>query len=293
MEGKLAHKSAIITGGNQGLGLAIAKTFITEGANVCICARDTQQLEIAVDEIKSLTLSDKQQILHLTIDVSNPMDVQRLIQQAISTFKQVHILVNNAGIYGPMGSIETVDWEQWKKTIEINLYGSVLTCRMLLPHLRQQHYGKIIQISGGGATNPMPRVEAYAASKSAVVKTMESIAQDCIKDAIDVNCIAPGLLDTRLLDEVLANGPDRVGEEFYQRMRKAKETKQTTSLHFATELCVFLASEASNGITGRLISAVWDNYYTWPEHLEELQKSDLYTLRRITGQERGVSWGDK
>ena len=287
MEGKLTEQSAIITGGNQGLGLAIAKAFVQEGANICICARNKQQLVVAVDELKTLRISDKQQIISLAIDVSIPAEVESLIQQAIKKFKQVHILVNNAGIYGPMGPIDTVDWEQWKKTIEINLYGSVLPCRMLLPHFRQHKYGKIIRISGGGATNPMPRIEAYAASKSAVVRTMESI------DNITVNCVAPGLLNTRLLDEVLANGPERAGEQFYQQMLKAKETNKTTSFDFATELCIFLASKASNGITGRLISAVWDNYYAWPDHIEELQQSDLYTLRRITGRERSITWGDK
>lgn len=293
MKGTLIGRTAIITGGNQGLGFAIAKTFVKEGAHIYICARDTQKLAIATEELLTLRQSSEQRILSMPIDVSNPEDITSLAEQTIRTFGQIHILVSNAGIYGPMGPIETIDWNAWKQAIEINLYGPALLCRAFLPHFRQHHYGKIIQLSGGGATNPMPRFEAYAASKSAVVRLMESIAQDCQADHIDINCISPGLLDTRLLDEVLATSPDVVGKQYYQRMATAKENNQTVSLDMATALCVFLASSLSDGITGRLISALWDNYLDWPLHLQALQESDLYTLRRITGRERNVSWGDK
>jgi 3-oxoacyl-[acyl-carrier protein] reductase len=164
--------------------------------------------------------------------------------------------------------------------------------RALLPHFKAQRYGKLIQISGGGATNPLPRISAYAASKAAIVRYAETLALEVNDKGIDVNCIAPGALNTRMLDEVLQVGPDKVGQAFYERAVKQKEDGGT-SLTKGAELALFLASGASDGITGKLISAVWDNWEEWPQYLDQLAQSDVYTLRRITGKDRGFKWGDR
>jgi 3-oxoacyl-[acyl-carrier protein] reductase len=178
------------------------------------------------------------------------------------------------------------------QAIQINLFGSVLMCRAVLPWLKKQRSGKIIQLSGGGATNPMPNISAYAVSKAAIIRFAETIAEEVRDYNIDVNAIAPGALNTRMLDEVLAAGPEKVGQAFYEKSLKQRESGGA-GLIKAAELAVFLASAASNGITGKLISAMWDDWEHWPEHLEELNKSDAYTLRRITGRDRGITWGDK
>jgi NAD(P)-dependent dehydrogenase (short-subunit alcohol dehydrogenase family) len=107
-----------------------------------------------------------------------------------------------------------------------------------------------------------------------------------------VNSIAPGALNTRLLDEVLQAGPEKVGKSFYERALKQK-AEGGSSLERAAQLAVFLASAASDGITGKLISAVWDPWEHFPEHLDDLQKTDIYSLRRIVPKDRGQSWGDK
>jgi 3-oxoacyl-[acyl-carrier protein] reductase len=225
-------------------------------------------------------------------DVSNPQDVDRLLGVARSTFPSFQILVNNAGVYGPKGTIEEIDWQEWVRAIEINLYGSVLMCRGILPHFKAQKYGKIIQLSGGGATNPMPCISAYAASKAAIVRFAETLAEEVREHRIDVNSIAPGSLNTRLLDEVLAAGPEKVGRNFYERSLKQKE-QGGAPLERGADLAVFLASSASDGITGKLISAVWDPWETLPEHLAELLKTDIYTLRRIVPKDRGYDWGER
>jgi NAD(P)-dependent dehydrogenase (short-subunit alcohol dehydrogenase family) len=206
-------------------------------------------------------------------------------------FPQLHILVNNAGAYGPKGLIEDVNWESWVKAIEINLFGSVLLCRAVLPHFRAHRYGKIVQLSGGGATNPLPRITAYAASKAAIIRFAESLAEEVRGDHIDVNAIAPGALNTRLLDEVLMAGPEKVGQAFYERSLKQK-TQGGTPLEKGADLAVFLGSAASDGITGKLISAVWDPWETLPAHLQALQQTDIYTLRRIAPKDRGLEWDE-
>jgi 3-oxoacyl-[acyl-carrier protein] reductase len=120
---------------------------------------------------------------------------------------------------------------------------------------------------------------------------METLAEETREDHIDINSIAPGALNTRLLDEVLEAGPEAVGKVFYDRAIKQKESGGAP-LEKGAELSVFLASPASDGITGKLISAVWDPWKDFPVHLDELKRTDVYTLRRIVPKDRGMDWGD-
>jgi NAD(P)-dependent dehydrogenase (short-subunit alcohol dehydrogenase family) len=291
MSNALKGRVAIITGANQGLGKAIAHAFVQAGADVMLCARDEMKLAEVVTELRDLC-NPGQRVESIAIDVSKKEHVDRLVSATLAIFSQIHILVNNAGVYGPKGPIENVDWEEWVHAIEINLLGSVLTARALMPHFRANHYGKLIQLSGGGATAPLPFVSAYAASKAGVVRFMETLAEEVKTDGIDVNSIAPGALNTRLLDEVLEAGPEKVGKSFYERAVKQKSSGGT-SLERGAELAVFLASAASDGITGKLISAVWDPWGHFTDHMDELQETDIYTLRRIVPKDRGQAWADQ
>jgi NAD(P)-dependent dehydrogenase (short-subunit alcohol dehydrogenase family) len=287
----LQGKVAIVTGANQGLGLEIARRYAAVGASLVVCARDSGSLAKAATQLQ-LHQSDGQGIEAIAADVSIPSDVERLVARALERFGKIDVLVNNAGIYGPMGATEDVDWREWVRAIEINLLGSVLMARAVVPAMKERRAGKIIQLSGGGATNPLPRISAYAASKAAVVRFAETLAEELRDFGIDVNSIAPGALNTRMLEQALAAGPEKVGAAFFEKSVKQRESGGA-GLEQGASLAVFLASDASNGITGRLISALWDNWEAWPEHLAELASSDVYTLRRISGRDRGVDWGDK
>ena len=181
-----------------------------------------------------------------------------------------------------------MDWDEWRNAIEVNLLGTVYTCRRAVPEFRKRGYGKIVNLSGGGATSPMPRLSAYAASKAAVVRFTETLAGE-VKDAsIDVNALAPGALNTAMLDEILAAGPEKVGD-YYQRALKQKESGGA-SVERAADLCVHLLSAETDGITGKLISAVWDPWHRLAEFRQPLAASDVYTLRRIVPAERGFDW---
>ena len=288
----LRGKVAIVTGASQGFGLAVARQFVVEGASVAICARDAILLEEVCLELAKATTQGEQKVVSFAVDVSKKDEVEDFVQQVVQDLGRVDILVNNAGVYGPMGEIETIDWNEWVQAIEINLFGSILMSRAVLPYLKGQRSGKIIQLSGGGATNPMPRLSAYAVSKAGIVRFVETLAEEVREFGIDVNAIAPGALNTRLLEEVLQAGPEKVGEGSYQKYLQQKESGGA-SLEIGVGLAVFLGSSASDGITGKLISGLWDNWSEWPQHLEELQQSDVYALRRITGRDRGMQWGDK
>lgn len=290
MSNTLKGRAAMITGANQGLGKVIAHTFVQAGADVMLCARDETKLVETVTELRALR-DPSQRVEAICADISKKDQVDHLISVALSTFSQIHILVNNAGVYGPKGHIEEIDWEEWVQAIEINLLGSILTARALLPHFRSHRYGKIIQLSGGGATAPLPFLSAYAASKAGIVRFMETLAEEVKADGIDVNSIAPGALNTRLLDEVLEAGPAKVGKSFYERALSQKSSGGTP-MERGAALAVFLASDASDGMTGKLISAVWDPWEHFSEHMADLQKTDIYTLRRIIPKDRGQAWGD-
>ena len=285
----LEGRAALITGANQGLGLAIARASVEAGASVMMCARDADLLELARLEVAARA-TPGQVVLARPADVSRRDQVDDLAAATLGAFPQLHILVNNAGVYGPMGPIEDVDWNAWVQAIEINLFGSILMCRALLPHFKAHRYGKIIQLSGGGATNPLPRISAYAASKAAVVRFAESLALEVKGDGIDVNSIAPGPLKTRMMDEIIRAGPAAVGEEFFERMKRVADAGGTP-LETGAALAVFLASAVSDGITGKLLSAVWDRWAELPAHRADLDRTDVFTLRRVTPADRGLVWG--
>jgi NAD(P)-dependent dehydrogenase (short-subunit alcohol dehydrogenase family) len=285
---KLKGRGIVITGASQGLGREIAAACIREGAHVLLCARDAQLLEQTRVELASQA-SAGQQVLAQPADVSDGEDVHRLFETAASKLPQLNGLVNNAGVYGALGLLEEVPIEEWWRAVETNLLGVVLACREVLPVFRRQRQGKIVILSGGGATAPLPRMSAYAASKAAVVRLAETLAEETRGAGIDVNAIAPGALNTRLLDQVLAEGPEKVGTGFFERAVRQKEQGGTPLMHGA-ELCAFLLSASSDGITGKLISAIWD---PWPElqkHVDELNRTDVYTLRRIIPVDRGLKW---
>jgi 3-oxoacyl-[acyl-carrier protein] reductase len=286
---KLKGINALITGGSQGLGKAIAEHFLRDGANVAICARGEKDLLATRDELAKRFPSQK--VLAKVCDVSSETQVNELVAFALRELGPLHALVLNAGIYGPMGATESVSLEEWRRAMDINLYGVLLPCRAVIPHFKKSGHGKIVILSGGGATNPLPNISAYAASKAAVIRLMETLAEELKTFRVDVNAIAPGALATRLVDEVLAAGPEKVGAAFYEKNKQWKD-KGATPLELGANLAVYLASAQSDGITGKLISAQWDPW----EKLHELKgdlSGDIYTLRRIVPKDRGKTWGDK
>jgi NAD(P)-dependent dehydrogenase (short-subunit alcohol dehydrogenase family) len=286
---KLKGKRALITGGSQGFGFAVARALVEEGADVMLCARGAEPLYRAQKELAGIA-GEKSRVLAMPADVSLPDEMRRLVDTTLTELGGLDVLVCNAGVYGPKGALQDVDWIEWSDAIRVNLMGMALACRAVLPHFLQRRSGKILVLSGGGATKPLPYLSAYAASKAAVVRLAETLAEEVRESGIDVNAIAPGALNTRLLDEVLEAGPEKVGTAFYEQAVKQK-SQGGTALEVGASLCVFLASPASDGITGRLISAVWDPWKTLPERLDDLRGSDIYTLRRIVPEDRGKNWG--
>jgi NAD(P)-dependent dehydrogenase (short-subunit alcohol dehydrogenase family) len=283
----LAGRTALITGASLGFGAEIASQFAAAGAALVLCARNGEELEAQRRRI--LARHRDVQVLAMSADISDTGDVDRLFAEAVRAFGRLDILVANAAVHGPMGSIDQIDWASWVQAISINLIGTVYCARKAVELFRPNRYGKILIVSGGGATSPLPGISAYAASKAGVVRFAETLALEVKGFGIDVNAIAPGAMSTRLTDQMLDAGPDLVGEVLHQRMRQVK-SEGGTPPRLGAELCLYLVSSEGDGVTGRLIAAPWDPWPFAPAVKEELLGSDIYTLRRIVPEDRGKAW---
>lgn len=275
---RLEGKTVFITGGSRGIGEAVALAFARAGAHLALVARSPADLERVAVAGRDLGV----QVLAVSADVARRADVERAAALALEVFDGIDVLVNAAGIYGPIEPLAQCDMNGWAAAIETNLLGTAFTMRAVLPGMIARREGCVINFSGGGAVSPFPRFSAYSASKAAVVRLTETVAEEVKEYGVRVNAIAPGAVNTRLLDEALAAGEERVGKEFYAKAREQK-SKGGTPPGRAAELAVFLASPEAAGITGRLLSAVWDDWKSLAGRGAELAGSAMFTLRRIDG----------
>ena len=277
---KLAGRAAIVTGAGRGIGRAIALAFAREGADVLVASRTLSEVTAVAEEARALGRNT----LALKVDVSNRDEVDLMVAQGLEEFGKVDILVNNAGTYGSIGPFVDNDPEKWVQTVGINLFGAFYCARAVLPFMIRERSGKIINLSGGGAASPLPNFSAYAASKAAIVRLTETLAQEVEPFNVQVNAIAPGAVNTGLVNDVLAAGA-AAGEKMLAQVRRQMEDGGVPPER-AAALAVFLASEESCGLSGRLISAVWDDWENMNGRIEQIMASELYTLRRVVDGQR-------
>lgn len=270
----LIDKHVVITGGARGIGLAIAKGFVSEGSVVIICSRTKSQLNKAL-----MLLNKKDKVAFgIVCDVSKLIDCQKLIKFASKKFNnKIDILINNAGIYGPIGPFEETDLNHWRQTIDINLMGMVYCSYLIIPFMKNG--GKIINLcgSGVGGSKTKPNFSAYFTSKFAVAGFTEVLAEELKKKNIQVNSISPGGVNTYLNEYLLKQGPEKSGKQIYEEALKQKK-EGGTSPEFASNLIIFLSSIEAKHISGRLLSAKWE----YPQKLKKvIFSSNLYKMRRI------------
>ncbi len=271
----LKGQVAIVTGAGRGIGRAIAIALSEEGASVIAAARSNDEIH----ETEQLIRMNGGVCESVNIDVSDKDSVRQMVEQTLTRFGTVNVLVNNAGMQGPIGPLVENDSQLWEHTINVNLFGTFYCCQAVLPEMIGQKQGKIINLSGGGATSPRPNFSAYAASKAAIVRLTENLAVELQEHNIQVNAIAPGAVNTKMLDEVL-EAKDRAGAEAGQAAKRHKEGGTPPSL--AADLTIFLASPLSDSLTGKLIAAPHDDWREWDEtRIAQLMKRPWLTLRRL------------
>ena len=272
----LDDRVSIVTGAGRGIGRAIAIAFAREGARLILAARTEAELL----ETAGRCREEGGEALPFTADVAKWDQVQDLIRTVIREAGHVDILVNSAGVYGPIGRTAEIDIATWTQAVAVNLFGPLYLCRAILPHFLERRGGKIILLGGGGATAPLANFSSYAATKAGVARLGDTLAEELKAFNVQVNVIAPGLVDTRLQDEVLAAGP-RAGV-LLEKIQRARETGTgAVSPDVAASLAVFLASSASGTLTGKLIAAPYDPWREWAGRGEELNATALYTIRRL------------
>ncbi len=249
----------------------------TEGARLVIASRSERELSAVAEQC----MAQGADCLVCVADVSVLGDVRALVRSSLDRFGRIDIVVNAAGVYGPIGPIAEIDLEEWEKALRTNLIGTLTVCREVLPSMIERRRGSIINFSGGGAAAPLPRFSAYGVSKAAVVRLTETLAEEVAQYGIRVNAIAPGAIDTTLQDKVLEAG-DRAGDLYARILALRQSGAGGTPIELPAELAVFLASAESDGLSGRLISAPHDGWAHWTKaQIDSLRGTPWYTLRRI------------
>lgn len=265
-------KNVLITGAGRGIGKRLAIGFALAGARVGLLARSQAELDLAKLEIEQAGGN----ALRLRADVRDLEQLQAAVDRMRAAFGGVDTLIAAAGIQGPIGPFPTTRAKAWNETIETNLIGSVNACRAALPPMTERRRGKIILIVGGGSGHARPNFSAYAASKAALVRFAECLAEEVRDDNVQVNCMSPGGAYTHMTDEILHAGEERAGR---REIDEAEQVRVTGGIapDKQIQLALFLASERSNHVSGKLIHVNDD----WKRFEQENMKPELFTLRRV------------
>lgn len=268
------RRCALVTGASSGIGAAITRALARDGWTLYVCAR-------RADRLREVTAGNARAFSYVC-DVSEEDSVAAFVDAVRGSVPHVDALVNCAAVIGPIGPTSETDSQEWHHTLQVNLGGTYLMIKHVLPLMGGSSKPRIINFAGGGAFSPFPNYSAYAASKAAVVGLTENLALELAPRGITVNAVAPGFVATGIHTATLHAGPALAGEEYARNTAQLlKEGSVPVEVPVA---CVrFLLSTAADGLTGKTISAAFDPWDT-PEFAElsnEINGSDLYTQRRI------------
>jgi NAD(P)-dependent dehydrogenase (short-subunit alcohol dehydrogenase family) len=266
------NASVLITGAGRGIGKRLAIGFSKAGFRVGLLGRSQGGLDVT-----KLEIEDAGGIaMRLRADVTQFDQMTAAIDKMTSTWGGVHALVAAAGVQGPVGPFAENRTRDWQEVFETNVIGVMNCCRAVLPQMIQRRWGKLIVISGTGAAAPRPNFAAYAASKAAVVRFVECVADEVREHNVQINAMFPGQAYTCMTDEILRAG-NRAGTG---EIEMAEQVRLTGGIlpEKQTQLALFLASERSNHISGKLIYVQDD----WKKLEQENGRPDAFTLRRHT-----------
>jgi NAD(P)-dependent dehydrogenase (short-subunit alcohol dehydrogenase family) len=267
----IKDQAVLITGAGRGIGKRLAVGFAAAGARVGLLARSQVELDAAQLEIEHAG----GMAIPIRADVRSFEEMCGAVARMTGSFGGVDILIAAAAVQGPIGPLVAADPKAWVEAIEINLIGVMHACRAVLPQMIERRSGKIIVLSGRGAAQPRPNFTAYASSKAALARLVESLAEEVRDHNIQVNCMAPGGTYTAMTDEIL-----RAGEHAgWKDKEDAEEVRLTGGVppEKQIHLALFLASEQSNHVSGKLIHINDD----WKRLERSNVNPGLFTLRRI------------
>lgn len=276
----------VISGATGFLGEVLAHHYAALGVNLILIGRSAERLEKLKSSIEE---SYKVSVLvsELKLEGDFTQDLNRDLTP-IST--QIDFFINTIGNQNPIGPMLNCSNSSWRMSIENNLIVPALLAKLFAGIFKTNGLGSIVLTSGGGATNARENFSAYASAKSGLVRFVETFALELSGTGVRINAISPGVMPSAMMKEVVENS-DAAGDSETSKAEACLAESKWSSFK-TLELMDFLISKASDGISGKIVSADWDNWHEWPEHIQQLRESDLYTLRRITGRDRNQTWGD-
>jgi NAD(P)-dependent dehydrogenase (short-subunit alcohol dehydrogenase family) len=266
----VTNRRVLVTGGSKGIGRAVAGALATRGWSVTLLARDQNALELACAELPGEGHET------LKLDVADEGGWERLA----SDLGDVQGLVCAAAIIDPVGPLGSYSVSEFRRSLEVNVLGTLLAIKTCLPALRASR-GAVVTFSGGGATTPLPRFDAYSASKAAIARLTENLADDLAVGGVRINCVAPGFVATDIHNSTLTAGPELVGADYYERTLRELEKGGVPVSEAAELVCMLLEDDANPPVTGKLISAQWDPWRDVTFRRKLAQQRDVATLRRI------------
>jgi NAD(P)-dependent dehydrogenase (short-subunit alcohol dehydrogenase family) len=271
---ELAEKTCLIVGASGAIGRAIAERFYAEGARVAL----TYHTQKPVADFRD-SPAKRLRLPSFPLDVRKQREVRSIVARVARKFGSINVLVNCSGVLGPVGNAQAVSATAWRQTLEVNLFGGFYLVQAVLPFMLAASRGKIILFSGGGAAYARPHFTAYSASKAALVRFTESISEELIDKNIQINIIAPGPVKSRMWDDLRASG-SAGGPKALEELRNMDATGGVPPER-AAALALFLASDRSNGLSGRLISAIHDKWEDLGPRIPDIMSSEAGTLRRV------------
>ena len=250
---ELADKVAIITGGGYGIGKQIALKYGAAGAKIVIAARSVEPMKQTCAELERLGA----RAIHVSTDVSKEADCARMAAETVKAFGRIDILVNNAGISGPTKRITDMSLAEWQETIDIDLTGTWLATRAVLPTMDKARSGNVINISSGAGRRGFPLRTPYAASKWAMIGLTQTLALEWGMKKIRVNCICPGATEGPRIERVIRARAEAFNQP-YEKV-KAAFTAPAAQQRMVTEqeiakVATFIISDLASGVTGQTIN---------------------------------------
>jgi NAD(P)-dependent dehydrogenase (short-subunit alcohol dehydrogenase family) len=264
----------VVVGASSGIGAKLAGSLAQDGHRLFICARRSDRLaQVACD------LPDMRTYV---CDVSDEAQVRAFVDALGADTGGIDVVINCAGIFGEIGPVETSDSGLWCRTLEVNLFGTYLVTKHVLPLLKNGRCPRIINFAGGGAFSSFANYSAYACSKAAIVRLTECLADELYPVGIRVNCVAPGFIATDMHRATLAAGESRAGRLQFRRTQSILE-QGGAPMENVVECVRALISPAMDELSGKTISSSFDPWQTgaFRASVDEISRSDLYTLRRV------------